>query len=89
MITKENLKDVLENLSPSEIFSALYKEGSYFKVELSVFNNGWFATIQSASYCSLEHAETISRGDIYQDKEEFIRVYEEILKVSILDIYPN
>lgn len=89
MITRENLKEVLENLTPSEIFSALYKEGDIFKVELSIFNSGWFATIQSVNYCSLEHAETIANGDIYQDKEEFIKVYEETLKVSILDIYPS
>jgi hypothetical protein len=77
MITiRENIKEVLESLPPSEIITAIDGESDYILLMLHCFNVGWYATIENVPY-SEELAEN-GDGNLFLDKDDLLRLLQEV-----------
>ena len=78
MITKDNVKQVLELLTPSSIRLAMDEVGDYVLVELFTFNVGSSATIRSMDYNEEVEQDAAASGDLFIDKSEFERLAVEL-----------
>lgn len=77
MITRDNIKEVLNNLKPAEIQKAEEEPGDFFVINLHVFNVGFFTTIEGREYCQEEEQAASDNGNLFIDRSEFFRIFEE------------
>ena len=78
MITKENLKEVLSDLSNKEVSEAINNDGDYVLIVLHVFNVGTYTTITSLDYNTTLKNGAEANGDLFCDKDDFLRLSEEV-----------
>jgi hypothetical protein len=76
MTIRENIKEVLESLPPCEIITAIDGESDYLFLQLSIFNAGWYATLENVPY-SEELAEN-GDGNLFLDKDDLLRLLQEV-----------
>jgi hypothetical protein len=74
MITRNNLKEVLEDLETEEIQAALESEKDYIGVRTHIFNAGWYAEITALDSYSKKYP---INGGFCIDRESFARMLEE------------
>jgi hypothetical protein len=77
MITINNFSEVLKDLSPQEIDEAINGKGNYVKLELCIFNVGFFAMIESTDYDEEAEEECNASGNLFLDKDDFLRLLKE------------
>lgn len=77
MITRENLKEVLELLPSDSIEECCNGCKEYVKLILHVSNIGSYATLEETDYDELEEHETIESGDVYCSKDDFLTILQE------------
>lgn len=77
MITKENIKEVLESLESEEIENAINGEEDYILLELHVFNIGAYANVLNVSYSEGEERQEDSAHNLLMDKDDFLRLFTE------------
>ena len=78
MITQQNLKWVMNNLSRDEVEKALESEGDYVIVELHVFNTGGVVSIESVDYNEEIENRVAAMGNLFCDKDDFLRLASEV-----------
>ncbi len=77
MITRENIGEVLRELRPSTVTTILDREGDYITLELSIFNAGHSVMLQSTHYDEEREKEITDNGNLFCDKDDFIRLFKE------------
>ncbi len=78
MITYENIKDLLNTLTPDEIDKAIDAPGDYILMQSHIFNAGGYATIKSCDYSCKINRDANYNGWIFCDKDDFIRLRDEV-----------
>ena len=78
MITKHNLKELIQTISPEHINEAINGKGDYILMECHTFNVGYFATITAIDYNEETETEASNNGNLYCDKDEFLRLCNEL-----------
>lgn len=77
MITKESLKFCFENLGEDEIAIAMDSDKDYVLVELHTTNVGSYSTVEPYDYDDDIAQEAGDNGQLFIDKDDFLRLYEE------------
>lgn len=77
MITPYNFTHALQTIDIADINEVINGNKDYIKLELHTFNIGSFATIEEVDYDEEEHESVTSNGNLYCDKDEFLRLVEE------------
>lgn len=77
MITKDNLKEVLQTLNPEDLQAALNGSGDFVRLSLHTFNAGAFGAIENCDYDEFEQEVAQADGDLYCSKDEFLQLCEE------------
>ena len=83
MITKENFKALAETINKEDIINVINAAGDYVIMQAHIFNAGAHATIQSVDYDDFEQEVINFDGDLYADKDDFLRLLNE----AGIDIY--
>ena len=78
MITKENLKVVLEDLTVSEVEAAINGKEDYLLIELHQSNGVFCTTIECREYDEETEADAGMTGDLFLDKDDFLRISGEV-----------
>lgn len=74
MITHENIKEVLSDLSLEEITTAIDSEGDFVGVWVRISNVGFYTTIEGQQYNEQEEQEHHDNGQLYLDKDDFLNL---------------
>ena len=77
MITKQNFKELIQTIGAEELMSQLDNNGDYVLMEAHVFNVGAYATIYSMDYNEEVEREAGDSGNLFCDKDDFMRLLEE------------
>jgi hypothetical protein len=72
MITKDNIKELIQTIEPSIIDEAVNSEGDFILLEAHIFNTGSYATINSMNYDEGVEAHAAANGNLFIDKDTFI-----------------
>lgn len=78
MITKENLRDVLSDLSHKEARKAINDDGDFVLIIIHIFNAGSYTTISSMNYNETIESEAQANGNLFCDKDTFLQLSEEV-----------
>lgn len=78
MITKENIKYFIETIDPETMQNVLDEQHDFILLEAHYFNVGSFATIESMDYDYEVDQEAAASGNLFCDKDEFLRLCEEL-----------
>ena len=78
MITKENIKEIIQTISPENIDKAINGKGDYILLEVHTFNTGSFGTIYAQDYNELTEQSAADNGQLFCDKDEFLRLCDEL-----------
>jgi len=77
MITHENLKEVLESLDRKTVQEELLKAEDWILLSICIFNTGFVANVESRDYEDEIAIEAGGNGDVFIDKDEFLRMSSE------------
>lgn len=77
MITPDNVKAVFEQISKEGLLYALDHESDYLLVELHIFNAGAIVSIEAMDYDEEKEQEAADNGNLFCDKDDFLRLWEE------------
>ena len=78
MITKHNLKELFESLEAEQIETALNSNYDFILFECMMFNIGSVARVESFDYSEELEREANELGNLFIDKDDFLRLYVEI-----------
>lgn len=78
MITKNNLKELIQTITPSDIDGAMNGDGDYVLLQAHIFNVGAFATIHNMHYDALVESDAIASGALFIDKDTFLQIANEL-----------
>jgi len=78
MITKQNLKELIQTIEPATIQEALNNTGDYLLIECHTFNVGSFATIEAVRYSPDTEDNASANGNLLIDKDDFLRLADEL-----------
>lgn len=77
MITKEIFKYLIQTISPETLQQEIDSTGDYLLLEMHTFNVGSYGTIKSVDYDEEEERRANANGDLFIDKDDFLRLCEE------------
>lgn len=77
MITKNNLRQVMDELSKSDIDECMYSSKDYVAFEVHVSNGGFTSHAKPADWSANLNRELFNNGNMLIDKDEFLRLAEE------------
>ena len=80
MITQNNLKEVFDNLSKSDIDFCFHSNEDMICLSVSVFNAGWFSSLDIISNEDIEHEQ--SNGNLVCDKHDLLRLFKEAKSIN-------
>ena len=84
MITQNNLKEVFDNLSKSDIDYCFHKHivinEDMICLSVSVFNAGWFSSLDIISNEDIENQE--NQGNLVCDKDDLLRLFQESKSIN-------
>ena len=78
MITKENIKYFIETIDPETMQNVLDEQHDFILLEAHIFNVGGYGTIESLDYDEAVEEEAAASGNLFCDKDEFLRLCEEL-----------
>lgn len=78
MITRNNLKEVLSDLSIEAIDKAMDANNDFIKLEVHIFNVGCHTTVEAVDYDMDEEEEVTGVGNIYTDKDNLLMLLSEV-----------
>lgn len=78
MITSDNLKEIIQTISPENIQAAINGTGDYILLEVHIFNAGSFGTIESKDYNETDETEASANGQLFCDKDTFLQMCEDL-----------
>lgn len=78
MITSDNLKEIIQTISPENIQAAINGKGDYILLEVHIFNAGSFGTIENKDYNETDETEAGANGQLFCDKDTFLQMCEEL-----------
>jgi hypothetical protein len=82
MTTKDNLKYCFDNLDQDDIREAMESNKDYVVFELHSFNTGSYPSLEGVKYSAEMQIETHDKGNIYCDKDDFLRLFKESESVN-------
>lgn len=77
MITKDVFKYLIQTISPETLQQEIDSTGDYLLLEMHTFNTGSYGTIKSVDYDEEEERRANANGDLFMDKDDFLRLCEE------------
>jgi hypothetical protein len=78
MITKDNIKELIQTIEPSDIDAAINGDGDFILLQAHIFNVGTYGTIESMDYNEDTANIAAGIGNLFVDKDEFLRLAEEL-----------
>ena len=78
MITRENIAEVLNNISKEDVEKVFNSQNDYVALEVYIFNTEYVVELNSIDTRLCSDAEQIQMdGGIVTDKDEFLRLFAE------------
>jgi hypothetical protein len=78
MITKENLKEVLQTINYEDVQDAIASDGDFILLECHTFNVGSFGTIEGKDYDEDIEREANDNGQLFCSKDDFLMLCDEV-----------
>jgi hypothetical protein len=78
MITKEIFKYLIQTINPETLQQEIDSTGDYLLLEMHTFNVGSYGTIKSLDYDEEEERRANDNGDLFMDKDDFLRLCEDL-----------
>jgi hypothetical protein len=82
MITKDNLKECFDMLTEDDVNKVMTSKKDYVIFELCSTNAMSAAYCTPADYDEEEAQAIVDNGDVYCDKDDFLRLFEESESVN-------
>ncbi len=81
MITKENIKEVIESINNKDFLNVMNAEWDEVLITLDIFNGGFIANIETTESLNEEQRnEFINNGDLIIYKEDLISLVDSLAK---------
>jgi len=77
MITKENLKSVMDAITKEDIEKVFNSNDDYLALQLYIFNAGYVVELNSIEPCTYDSEEIEANGGLIIDKDDFLRLFKE------------
>jgi len=77
MITKENLKSVMDSITKEDIEKVFNSNDDYLSLQLYIFNAGYFVELNSIEPYTNKSEEIEANGGLIIDKDDFLRLFKE------------
>lgn len=77
MITADNVKFCFENLNEEEVKRTMDSSCDYVSFQLSIFNVGGVSSCDPYDYDEELEQELTDNGNMFCDKDDFLRLYQE------------
>lgn len=78
MITKDNIKSLIETIPTETMQSELDKPHDFILLQAHIFNVGGYGTIESMHYKEEVDEEASASGNLFCDKDTFLQMCEEL-----------
>jgi hypothetical protein len=78
MITKDNIKELIQTIEPAYIDAAINGDGDFILLQSHITNVGASGTIESIDYNEEIEEDAAANGHLFVDKDEFLRLAEEL-----------
>jgi hypothetical protein len=78
MITKDNIKDLIETIPTETMQSELDKPNDFILLQAHIFNVGGYGTIESMDYNEEVDEEAQASGNLFCDKDSFLQLCSEL-----------
>lgn len=78
MITKQNLKEVIQTISTDNISKAILGDSDYILLQLHVYNVGGFGTIENVEYSEEAEQHANEKGNLFVSKDDFLQLCDEL-----------
>jgi hypothetical protein len=78
MITKDNIKSLIETIPTETMQSELDKPHDFILLQAHIFNVGGYGTIESMDYNEEVDEEVSASGNLFCDKDTFLQMCSEL-----------
>jgi hypothetical protein len=78
MITKDNIKSLIETIPTETMQSELDKPHDFILLQAHIFNVGGYGTIESMDYDEEVEQEAHAHGNLFCDKDTFLQMCSEL-----------
>lgn len=78
MITKENIKSLIETIPTETMQEELDKQHDFVLLQAHIFNVGSYGTIESMDYDEEVEQDAHATGNLFCDKDTFLQMCEEL-----------
>jgi hypothetical protein len=78
MITKDNIKSLIETIPTETMQSELDKPHDFILLQAHIFNVGGYGTIESMDYNEEVDEEASASGNLFCDKDTFLQMCEDL-----------
>jgi hypothetical protein len=78
MITKDNIKHLVETINPETMQAELDKPHDFILLQAHIFNVGGYGTIESMDYDEEVDEQAQASGNLFCDKDTFLQMCEEL-----------
>ena len=78
MITKDNIKYLIETIPTETMQSELDKPNDFILLQAHIFNVGGYGSIESMDYDEEVDEEAQASGNLFCDKDTFLQLCEEL-----------
>ena len=78
MITKDNIKSLIETIPTETMQSELDKPHDFILLQAHIFNVGGYGTIESMDYNEEVDEEAQASGNLFCDKDTFLQMCSEL-----------
>lgn len=78
MITKDNIKYLIETIPTETIQEELNKPNDFILLQAHIFNVGGYGTIESMDYDEEVEQEAQANGNLFCDKDTFLQMCSEL-----------
>lgn len=74
MITRDNIQEVLNNLTIEEITTEIDKDGDFVEIWVHTSNSGFYTSIESGHYDEETEQNANDNGQLFIDKDDFLNM---------------
>ena len=78
MITKENIKSLIETIPTETMQEELDKQHDFVLLQAHIFNVGGYGSIESMDYDEEIEQDAHATGNLFCDKDTFLQMCEEL-----------
>lgn len=77
MITRDNIKELLQSLTEEEVSKVINEAGDYIGMQCLISNSGYTVKLESHDYDEDVERDLSDNGNLFCDKDTFLQLAKE------------